>query len=201
LKLRKLIPIFLAGLVISTLIFSAQAQAWEIELGPNLYYFDPEDDVFREFYGAGLSYGLDSRLWFENGFGLGSEALYFTRNRYYAGDDFRVQAYSWQGAFNYSLKGNPRLRPYFGVGLAVNYVLEQNLSGKDTVANTTFGYLAGAGLEFKLKYIQPYVQITYRDIPAEEQELDLTGWMTGAGIQIPIPLKKKPPASAPGLEH
>ena len=200
-KPLKIIPIFLAGLILATLIFSSRAQALETELGANLYYFDPEDDVFREFYGAGLSYGLDSRLWFENGFGLGSELLYFTQSRYYAGDDFQVQAYSWQGALNYSMKGNPWLRPYFGVGLSVNYVLEQNLSGKDTVANTTFGYLAGAGLEFKLKYVHPYVQIAYRDIPAEGEELDLTGWMTGAGIQIPIPFKKKTPAPAPGLEH
>jgi opacity protein-like surface antigen len=181
-------------------LFSGPALAVESELGAEVYYFDPTNDVLREFYKPGMVYGLDGRLWFDNGFGLGSDLGWFSRTRTYAGEDFNLTAYWLELSMMYSLKGSNWMRPYFGAGVSVQYSIEKNVNGAATVNNTTVGYQVDTGLEFKLKWFRPYVQVSYRDVPSGAEKIDLSGWMAGVGFQFLIPTGKKMPPSAQGVE-
>jgi opacity protein-like surface antigen len=113
---------------------------------------------FQEFYKPGIVYGLDSRLWFDNGFGFGSDLGYFYKTRTYAGDEFSLTAYSWEGSLLYSLKGNAWLRPYFGAGVSVDYSSERLVGGSETANNFNVGYQADAGVEFKLQVAAAIIQ-------------------------------------------
>ena len=174
-------------LTLLLIICSARALAVELDLGAELNYFDPTDEDFRQFYEGGLCYGLESRLWFENGFGLGSSIDYLTRTKIYAGDEFKVESLLWNSSLLYSMKGIKWLRPYFGAGLVVDYSRESNKA--DTIDDWDLGYQAQAGVEIILKYFRPYLQISVQETP-ETDGINLSGYMTGIGVQFQLPIKK-----------
>jgi len=179
-----------AALFLAALFFSLPALAMETELGVDVNYFDPTNDVLRDFYKSGVSYGLNNHLWWGNGFGLGTDFEYFSATRAYAGDHFVLNAFSLESCFLYSLRGDRLLRPYLGAGISLNYGQDRNKDGGKTARDFEFGYLLNAGLEFKVKWFRPYIQIGYRTLPGAEQGIDLSGWITGLGINFGLPAKK-----------
>ena len=180
---------FVALLLLAAMSFALPLRALEAEAGLAANYFDPSDSAFRDFYKPGLSFGPEAKFFWDNGFGVGTNLDYFTSSRTYAGDKFSVDAFSLEGSLLYSYKGHPLLRPYLGVGVSLNLAMEKG-RGKNTVNDFDLGYLLGGGLEFKTKYVVPYVQISYRAVP-DDKGINLAGWRAGVGVQYLFPQKKK----------
>lgn len=181
--------VFVGLLLLAAMSLALPARALETEAGLELNYFDPTDSAFREFYKPGLTFGPEAKFWWDNGFGVGTNLDYFTSSRNYAGDSFKVDAFSWEGNLLYSYKGHRLLRPYLGVGVSLNLAMEQG-GGKNTVNDFDVGYLLGGGLEFKTKYVVPYLQVCYRAVP-DDKGINMSGWRAGVGVQYLFPKKKK----------
>ena len=190
-NLRTVKYIYAVLVVIAAMGSASSLRALEAEAGLGASYFDPSDSAFRDFYKPGLSFGPEAKFFWDNGFGVGTNLDYFTSSRTYAGDKFSVDAFSLESSLLYSYQGHPLLRPYLGVGLSLNLAMEKG-RGKNTVNDFDLGYLLGGGLEFKTKYVVPYVQVSYRAIP-DDKGINLGGWRTGIGVQYRFPKKKSKP--------
>jgi hypothetical protein len=171
--------------------FASSLWAVETEVGLAANYFDPSDAAFRDFYKPGVSFGPVAKCFWNNGFGVMTDLDYFTATRNYEGENFNLSAFSLEGSLLYSYQGHKLLRPYLGVGLGLNLAMETG-KGKNTINDFDVGYLLAGGLEFKTKYLVPYLQISYRAVP-DDKGINLEGWRAGVGVQYKFPEKKSKP--------
>ncbi len=171
--------------------YSLIAWSWEYELGASIKYFDPTEEVYREFYGSSPMVGISAHFWQKQGFGFLLDLNYFNAQRTYMGDKFMVEGYGLWGGLAYYLRGIKHLIPYLTFGISLTYAIERDLKHQNSVDDFELGYMAGAGVEFSLAYVHPYFQINFRSVPGEDQGINLSGWITELGVQIPLPLKKQ----------
>jgi len=150
----KKIFIFMVGLIF---IFSLSATAQDRGgFGLKLGYFDPSDSDFDDYYGGGLTFGLNYLFPLGNDFNLETALDYFSKSK-----KFSYEGYSFDSditimpvtlTLRYQPCVNLNLCPFFGAGLGYYYVTSEvsGFGDTDKESESDFGYHAVAGMDYKL---------------------------------------------------
>jgi len=161
-----------------------QGKAFSLEIKGA--YFQPTENVFKEIYGNGRTYGVELGIRIWDGFALWASGDYFnaTGKLTFTREETKIQIIAVCGGVKYYFLSG-RISPYVGLGIGHFAYKEESPIGK--VKKGNLGYIGKAGISFNIVsglILDIQVDYSYCQVKPAEVKANLGGLQAGIGLGV-----------------